>query len=88
MPNITRGQDFAGLMRYLAGPGRHNEHTEPHLVAGDPAILAWHDDVELDMRAAGEIAQSLDEPRRLLSVDVPDGPVWHCSLSLRASRER
>ncbi len=28
-----RGKDMAGLMRYLYGPGKANEHTEQHLVA-------------------------------------------------------
>ncbi len=84
MPNITRGSGFARLMRYLAGPGRSNEHTEPHLVAWDPSIMAWQDDAELDRAAAEQIARALDEPRRMLGFDVPDGPVWHCSLSLRA----
>lgn len=39
MPNITRGARMSGLMSYLAGPGRSNEHSEPHLVAGDAAIM-------------------------------------------------
>jgi len=84
MPNITRGQRMSGLLVYLAGPGRANEHTEPHLVAGDSAILAWHDDVELDRDAALAVARELDHPRRLFGVQVPGGSVWHCSLSLAA----
>lgn len=44
IPNVVRGDRMGGLMVYLAGPGRQNEHTEPHLVAGDPAMMAWHDD--------------------------------------------
>ena len=38
MPNIRRGGQMGGLMVYLAGGGRHNEHEEQHLVAGDSAI--------------------------------------------------
>jgi len=41
MPNVVRGDRMAGLLVYLLGPGRANEHTEPHLVAGDAAMLAW-----------------------------------------------
>ena len=85
MPNITRGSRMGGLMQYLVGPGRHNEHTEPHLVAGDPAIMAWHDTAELDAAAAKDIAAQLDRPRQLFGTEIPDGHVWHCSLSLRAS---
>ena len=85
MPNITRGERLGGLMQYLVGPGRHNEHTEPHLVAGDDAIMAWHDVAELDGAAARDIAAQLDRPRQVFGTEIPDGHVWHCSLSLRAS---
>lgn len=84
MPNVVRGDRMGGLMVYLAGPGRHNEHTEPHLVAGDPAMMAWHDDNELGRGDALAIARHLDRPRRAFDVDVKGGHVWHCSLSLRA----
>src|SRR5437763_532068 len=91
MPNITRnkqGQGMVGLMVYLAGPGRANEHTEPHLVGGDPAVLAWWDDAELGRDAAVAIARHLDHPRRAFGVEVPGGDVWHASLSLRAEEGR
>jgi hypothetical protein len=84
MPNITRGERMGGLLVYLAGPGRSNEHVDPHLVAGDSAVMAWHDDAVLDRNAALEVARQLDCPRRAFGVDVPGGSVWHCSLSLRA----
>lgn len=84
MPNIVRGDRMAGLMTYLAGPGRSNEHTEPHLVAGDAAMMAWHDDAELSRDAALAIARHLDRPRKAYEVEVNGGHVWHCSLSLRA----
>ena len=32
IPNIVRGSDPAGLVRYLFGKGRRNEHTDQHLV--------------------------------------------------------
>ncbi|WP_422665424.1 relaxase/mobilization nuclease domain-containing protein, partial [Aquipuribacter hungaricus] len=84
MPNITRGERMGGLLAYLQGPGRSNEHTEPHLVAGDPAVMAWHDTPVLDRATALAVAAELDHPRRALGVDVVGGSVWHCSLSLRA----
>lgn len=84
MPNVVRGDRMAGLISYLAGPGRANEHTEPHLVAGDSALLAWHDDAELGRDSALAIARHLDRPRTAYDVDVKGGHVWHCSLSLRA----
>lgn len=84
MPNVVRGHRMAGLMTYLVGPGRHNEHTEPHLVAGDGALMAWYDDNELGRDSALAIARHLDRPRAAYEVEVKGGHVWHCSLSLRA----
>ena len=39
---VLRGTRVAGLIWYLYGPGRHEEHTDPHLVAG------WRDPAELE----------------------------------------
>jgi hypothetical protein len=41
---VYRGGNVGGLLRYLYGPGRHNEHESPHLVA------AW------DLESAQELA--------------------------------
>jgi len=98
IPNITRGGRVDGLLVYLAGPGRNNEHSEPCLVAGAPAVMAWHGEEELSRVSALAIARKLDHPRRRWGtrVSVPvkdkdghhrgvkDAHVWHCSLSLRA----
>lgn len=84
MPNVVRGDRMGGLLRYLAGPGRANEHEEPHLVAGDPALVVWHGDAQLGRVAVRSIARHLDRPRTAFRVEVPGGHVWHCSLSLRA----
>lgn len=70
MPNITRGGQIGGLLVYLAGAGRSNEHTEPHLIAGDPAIMAMHGDSVLDRNTALAVAASLDAPRRAFEVEV------------------
>ncbi|MFF2317964.1 relaxase/mobilization nuclease domain-containing protein [Arthrobacter sp. NPDC058097] len=84
IPNITKGTRMHGLIAYLAGPGRANEHTDPHLVAGSPSIMAWYNDDELNADAAQAIAKELDRARSVLGTEVPGGHVWHCSLSLRA----
>lgn len=73
MPNVVRGDRMSGLMVYLAGPGRHNEHDEPHVVAGDDAVVAWYRDVELDRGAALTIARHLDRPRKLFGTEVTTG---------------
>src|SRR5260221_11090823 len=38
---VLRGTDAGRLLYYLYGPGKANEHTDPHLIAGfsDPAEL-------------------------------------------------
>ena len=84
IPNVTKGDRMGGLLSYLVGPGKRNEHTDPHLVAGDPALLAWHDDHELSKGDALAIARHLDRPRTAFRVEVGGGHVWHCSLSIRA----
>jgi hypothetical protein len=84
MPNVVRGARMGGLMTYLAGPGRSNEHTEPHLVAGDSALMTWHGDAELGRDSALAIAHHLERPRTAFDVEVKGGHVWHCSLSLRS----
>ena len=84
IPNITRGQDFRGLMRYLVGPGRANEHKDPHLVGSDDAITAWAPTGVLNQVDARALAEELALPTQLAGRAPKAGPVWHCSLSIRA----
>ena len=84
IPNVTRGDRMGGLLVYLVGPGKSDEHTEPHLVAGDPALMAWYGETELSQSDGLTIAHHLDLPRAVFGTQVKDGHVWHCSLSLRA----
>lgn len=70
MPNIVRGDDMTGLLQYLAGPGRSNEHESPHIVAGDAWLVAAYGGRELDPAAAFEVARDLDQPRVRFGVDV------------------
>lgn len=83
IPNITKGDRMAGLIVYLAGPGRHNEHTDQHVVGGDEATMWRFADQDLDKPGAYRIARWLDDPRRANpDTRCPDGHVWHCSLSI------
>ena len=75
---------MGGLLSYLAGEGRSNEHTEPHLVSGDSATFTFFGDSELAPSTALAIAKHLDEPRTAFGVEVNGGHVWHASLSLKA----
>lgn len=79
---ITRGQDMPGLVRYLTGPGRHEEHEQPRVIAVSEGIS-----VPLgEQLQAGEIrslATQLDTPRAVFGTDVAGGHVWHLSLTNR-----
>lgn len=82
IPKISKGDKPIGLMKYLVGPGRANEHTDPHLINGSPLIMAWHDDVQLSAEAAVGIAGELDLNRRVFEFEPDTKHVWHCSLSI------
>ena len=78
---VTRGTDARRLLYYLYGPGKANEHTDPHLVAGfgDPAEL------EPERRPGGSpdlrrLAGLLAQPMAALNGDNYAKPVWHCSI--------
>ncbi|MHA7146490.1 relaxase/mobilization nuclease domain-containing protein [Arthrobacter sp. TmT3-37] len=83
IPNITKGSRTVGLMKYLVGPGKSNEHTDPHLVTGSPVIMSWFDDAQLNDQSAVLVADEIDLNKRINDVEM-DSHVWHCSLSLRA----
>ena len=59
---ISEGGNSAGLMQYLVGRGRANEHENPHLVAGSDVIMrrwgAWD---ELSPAQGYEIARFVDQ---------------------------
>jgi hypothetical protein len=76
---VLRGTRVAGLIRYLYGPGRHEEHTDPRLVAG------WRDPAELEplarvdgRRDLRRLHGLLDQPLAALGRRGFDKPVWHC----------
>lgn len=70
IPHVRKGGDMRGLVQYLQGPGRANDHREPHVIGGEPFLTAWYGTEELDRAAANEIADYLDEPRRLYGVEM------------------
>lgn len=91
---ITHGSDPGGLVRYLVGPGKHDEHTQPHVIAASPGMSVPIGEA-LSAEEAQELAFDLELPRRLFGTEVmvttrqPDGvtlrqdaPIWHLSLSL------
>jgi hypothetical protein len=96
IPNITRGGNTLGVLRYLLGKGRREEHQDPHLVAGSPEARLSADGRLLEPPHAGKLARFLDEPREVFGTTVQvaerdqngrvvgsrQAHVWHCSLSL------
>ena len=78
-----RGANVGGLLRYLFGPGRREEHVRPRVVAAwdgagpladlQPPVLpgGWH-----DVRALTEL---LEQPVRA-GFRPPAKPVWHTSI--------
>lgn len=80
-----RGSDPTGLVSYLFGPGRSNEHTEQRVIAA-AETLGVEDGTRIDIRAQREevlaLGSVLDSHRKAMGVEVPGGFVWHCSISL------
>ncbi|MDV9194809.1 relaxase/mobilization nuclease domain-containing protein [Streptomyces sp. Wh19] len=76
------GSNTRGLLAYLYGPGRHDEHLDPHLVAGF-AMLAMPDPGRDENATLTDLARHLDEPVHLRNSEfgkpVTDY-VWHCPV--------
>ncbi|MFI1582428.1 relaxase/mobilization nuclease domain-containing protein [Embleya sp. NPDC020630] len=68
-----RHDDMAQLVTYLFGPGRSNEHVDPHPIAASAGL-----DLDLDPMS---LAAQLDAPRRLFGTVVKHGSVWTAALS-------
>ncbi|MEU7313598.1 relaxase/mobilization nuclease domain-containing protein [Streptomyces sp. NPDC007083] len=80
--NITSGRSTRHLITYLYGPGRANEHTDPHLVASWDGF-APDPGRDPDVRAAKQqLTQALDlrvNQARQKGRDTKQH-VWHCSV--------
>ena len=78
---VIRGSNVRRLLYYLYGPGKANEHTDPHLVAGfgDPAELE-PERLRGSYRDFRRLAGLLNQPLAALNGDNYPKPVWHCSV--------
>ncbi|MDF3140330.1 MULTISPECIES: relaxase/mobilization nuclease domain-containing protein [unclassified Streptomyces] len=76
------GSNTRGLLAYLYGPGRHDEHLDPHIVAGF-AMLGMPDPGRDENATLTALARYLDEPVHLRNSEfgkkVSDH-VWHCPV--------
>jgi hypothetical protein len=70
MPNITRGGSMPGLIMYLRGEGRANEHERPHVVAGHEVITELAGDAVLSRDAGLDLANALDLPAKIFGTEV------------------
>ncbi|MEU9019214.1 hypothetical protein [Actinomadura sp. NPDC048394] len=87
IPKVSeqRGKDTVGLMLYLFGPGRHNEHTGQRVIAASDT-LGFEDGTRLDIAAQRDevvaLGREMDSHRRAMGIEMRGGHVWHLSLSL------
>ncbi len=76
------GTNTRGLLAYLYGRGTHDEHFDPHIVAGF-AMLGMPDPGRDENATLTEVGRYLDEPVRLRNSEfgkpVTDH-VWHCPV--------
>ncbi len=76
------GANTRGLLAYLYGPGRHDEHLDPHIVAGF-AMLGMPDPGRDENATLTALARHLDAPVDLRNSEfgkpVTDH-VWHCPV--------
>ncbi|OJV22914.1 MAG: hypothetical protein BGO26_00275 [Actinobacteria bacterium 69-20] len=70
MPNVSRGGRMAGLVAYLLGAGRHNEHTDQRVIAGDSVVMAWHGEETPSRESARSLARYLDEPSTVFGTTI------------------
>ena len=65
IPNIVRGSDPAGLVRYLFGKGRRNEHTDQHLVCASGDMFPSFDMDGKPAASYAEIGRRFDRRYRV-----------------------
>ena len=67
IPNVTRGGKTHGVLVYLVGKGKREEHHAPHLVAGSPEAVRMAEVQAARPSDAVALARFLDEPREALA---------------------
>ncbi|MEU6267503.1 relaxase/mobilization nuclease domain-containing protein [Saccharopolyspora shandongensis] len=82
---VSRGRHLGGLLRYLFGPGRANEHIDPHLVGAWDTGWLPEGVFAADLEQRGglaRLARMLDAPRVAHDMPVNGGHVYHVPISL------
>ncbi|MFE5031328.1 relaxase/mobilization nuclease domain-containing protein [Streptomyces sp. NPDC056683] len=83
VPDVSTGSSTLGLINYLFGKGRRDEHTDPHIVAAWD--MAGAPDPGRDLTATyTQLARRLDHHvdlrTRELGGKQPPQHVWHCPV--------
>ncbi|MGW6283844.1 relaxase/mobilization nuclease domain-containing protein [Streptomyces sp. NPDC055107] len=83
VPDVSTGSDTRGLIAYLFGPGRRDEHTDSHIVAAwdmagapDPG----RDPTATYSQLAKRLDAHVDLRTRELGGKKPSQHVWHCPV--------
>lgn len=84
---IKKGHRMIGLISYLAGPGRANEHTDMHVVCSSELIATVSDGMELDAGNTMALGHEMNHPKKVYHPDNHKrAQVFHVSLSLDPSQ--
>ncbi len=79
--SVPRGEHVEPLIRYLFGPGRREEHTGPHIIAGWRSPAGLEPPVRPDgKRDFRRLTGLLKQPQAALGDHGYARPVWHCAL--------
>jgi hypothetical protein len=80
---ISKGASGRGIVRYLFGPGRANEHTDQRVIA--TGISLWAEEGRmLTPREIADLGAALDSANDSYGKNPAGGHIWHVSLSLAA----
>ncbi len=75
-----------GLVEYLFGPGRSDQHTDQHVIAAyDDVLVGDTGDTEV---GRAMLAAELDFPRRAFAPEVTEGHVYHVAISSKGGVDR
>ncbi|MDT3395286.1 relaxase/mobilization nuclease domain-containing protein [Streptomyces sp. B1866] len=78
VPDISRGSRTYGLLAYLYGPGKRDEHTDPHQVASFDGFAP--DPGRNPHATLTDLTRVLDLRVNQLGHRAPKEHVWHCSV--------
>ena len=80
VPKIRRGSRTYGLLAYLYGPGRRDEHTDAHIVGSWDGFAPDPGRDPDSTTALARLAAALDLRVKQVGATAPAQHVWHCSV--------